>query len=214
MQNSPQLNKAKPPLPRKPRTVYASNRTGPAIPPKPRPPPTSKKLPGLLKKTENSVLTKNVQPEFSSSAPVTEKPKPPSALLKRFYSTEDPHPLAKKFTGNGVTTKEPLELPKSPSKDNHPHSKDFTDHVVRRDRERVTDRNLEKSLLKSKIASKQTASGPSLGLERPTSMIIASPVSICVISKNVCQYELFHLHSHSVLFMIGLSKCFADFVSM
>jgi len=188
-QNSPQLNKVKPPLPRKPRTVYANNRTGPAIPPKPRPPPTSRKPPGLLKRTESPVLTKNVQPEFSSSAerePVTDKSKPPSALLKRFYSTEDPHPLAKKSTGNGITTREPLELPKSPSKDLHPQSKDFTDHIVRRHRERVADRNLEKGLLKSKIASKQTASGPSLGSERPLSMIIASPVSICVISKNVC----------------------------
>jgi len=170
MQHSPQVSKAKPPLPRKPRTVYAGNRTGPSIPPKPRPPPTCKKPPPvLLKKTETPALTKNVLPEFKNSREceaATDKPKLSSGLLKKLYSTDNSHPLAKNSNGNG-----PLELP---NRDLHPHSKDFTDHVVVR---RVIDKSLEKSLLKGKIASKQTASNSSLGSERPTSMIVASPVS-------------------------------------
>ena len=205
MQTSPQGNRTKPPLPRKPRTVYATNRTGPAIPPKPRPPPTPKKLSGLLKKSESPALNKEVQPEFKNSTehePITDKPKLPSGLLKKFNSTEGSHPLAKISTGNGVTSREPLELPKktgSPNRDLHPQSKDFTDHaVVKRNRERVTEKNLEKCLMKGKVASKQTASpvvGSERSSDRPLSMIIASPVSFYIcIAINMYVISLIHKH--------------------
>ena len=177
LQHSPPQVRTKPPLPRKPRTVYATNRTRPGIPPKPKPPPTPRKPSGLLKKAEST--NKDEQTEH------VDKSKLPSGLLNKsnsqmfINSIEDPHPLVKNSRGNGVITKEPLEVSRkaiSPvsSKD---QPKDFTDHgVVRRDRERTTEKNLEKSLLKGKIVKStgSPASGSSPGSERPSSMIVNS----------------------------------------